>query len=214
MRRLTASIEMILVLLLSGPLAPDTKAYLPRAQTVPTSAVIDFVLSEAPGLSTRKNKWEISCELRLSNEAELWEARKKEKTFGSGEVRSGEILKTTTIKKSLESSDSQTIHIAVPFSASTLQALRDEPRERVKTTTSNRTPENLKLAREQEVRSRVFLLYAVVSVYDATLEQTITIPVSRAWGFTAHPDARFEVKINIHKDGSYGVKSSEPKSAQ
>lgn len=214
MRRTATTIVTILTVLLYGEIEPNTKASLRLSQTVPTSAVIDFVLSEAPGLSTRKSKWEISYELRLSNEAELWDARKREKASGVGEVRTGELLKTASIKKSLESADSRRIHIAVPFSTSTLQALRDEPRESIRITASNRTPENLKLAKEQEVKSRVFLLYAIVSVYDATLQRTVTIPVSRAWGFTAHPDARFDVKIDIHKDGSYSVKSSEPKPSQ
>jgi len=66
----------------------------------------------------------------------------------------------------------------------------------------------VKLSHEQELKAQSFLFYSVISVYDAKLKKTLTIPVTRIWDFANFAEARFEVKIEINDDGSFSAKSS------
>ncbi len=174
---------------------------------VPRLATVEILLLKAPGLKVTGSKWEVAYEFRITNEATLWTER--EKFRDASKERVGDLLKQATAKSSLESMRGQKLLLEIPFTAETLERLRNQPTSRIKLTAATMTPENVKLSQEQELKSQAFLFYSVVSVYDARLKKTLTIPVSRVWDFANFAEARFEVKIEINDDGSFNVKSSQ-----
>jgi len=178
---------------------------------VPRSATVQILLLKAPGLNMRNSKWEIAYEFRITNEMSLWEAAKRRRLNGSGEERIGNLIKQGTFAKSLESQTGQELVLQIPFTAEVLEKLRNQPASRINLTAATSTPENIKLNDEQEAKSQVFLFYAIVSVHDARLNKTITIPVNREWDFMNFPDATFEVKIEITGADSFTVNTSRIK---
>lgn len=178
---------------------------------VPRSATVEMLLLKAPGLNRRNSKWEIAYELRITNEIGIWEASKRRRLKGTGEERIGELINQGTFAKSLESPTGQKLVLQIPFTAAALEKLRKQPKSRINLTAATATPENIKLNAEQEVKSQVFLFYAVLRVHDAKLNKTITIPVNREWDYMNFPEARFEVRIDIDDEGHSTVNSSNIK---
>jgi hypothetical protein len=200
---------VVLVFLVLGSLPRMVVADQGSPREVPRSATVEILLLKAPGLNVTGSKWEIAYEFRITNEASLWTEREKFK--GTSEERVGDLLKQATVKNSLESPKGQKLIFEIPFTAETLERLRNQPKDRIHMTAATMTPENIKLNEEQELKCQIFLFYSVISVYDAKLKKTLTMPVSRIWDFAIFPEARFEVKIEINDNGSYNVNSSWPK---
>jgi hypothetical protein len=69
------------------------------------------------------------------------------------------------------------------------------------------TPEEIKLLKEREIKSQVFMFYPVINIYDAKLKRNFIISYPQSWGFEKYPQAQFEIKVEINSDGSYSVKS-------
>src|SRR5882672_5967809 len=194
MKRRLAKILFVFLLISLGlsPVAGTDSRALPK---VPKSAIVTIRLLKAPGLNLPGSKWEIAYELRILPESSLWQERAKLKE-GSTE-RAGDLIKKATLAKSLASSIGQTLLLEIPFPASTLDKLKNQPEDR--------------LAPGEDAKSQIFVFYAVISLRDAKLKKTLTIPVSRLWDFANFPDARFEVNIEINDDESYNVRSSSRK---
>ena len=198
---------VVLMLLVLGSLPRMVVAGQVSPRQAPRSATVKILLLKAPGLNVTGSKWKIDYEFRITNEASLWTEREKVNDPSKGRV--GDLLKQATVKNSLESARGQKLLLEIPFKAETLERLRNQPKDRLNITAP--TPENVKLINQQERKSQVFLFYSVVSVYDARLKKTLTIPVSGVWDFMNFPDAKFEVKIEITGADVYRVDVSHPK---
>ena len=198
---------VVLMFLVLGSLPRMVVADPGSPREVPRSATVEILLLKAPGLNVAGSKWEVAYEFRITNETSLWTEREKFK--GKSKERVGDLLKQATVKNSLESPQGQKLVLEIPFTAETLERLRNQAKDRLNITPT--TPENVKLINEQELKSQVFLFYAVVSIYDARLKKTLTIPVSCVWDFMNFPEARFEVKIEIVGEDVYSVIVSHPK---
>ncbi|SRR6266404_419519 len=92
---------------------------------VPRSAIVEIFLLKAPGLNVIGSKWEVAYEFRITNEAALWTEREKFK--GTSNERVGDLLKQATAKNSLESIRGQKVLLEIPFTAETLERLRNQP---------------------------------------------------------------------------------------
>jgi hypothetical protein len=195
MKRRLATILLVLFLISQGttPVAAMNSRAL---QKVPRSATVTIRLLKAPGLNLPGSKWEIAYELRMLPESRLFQERKK--LNGNSPEHAGDLIKKGTLAKSLASLIGQTLLLEIPFDAPTLDKLKNQPKDR--------------LAPGEDAKSQIFVFYSVVSVHDARLKKTLTIPVTRIWDFANFPDARFEVNIEITDDETINVKSSSLKS--
>jgi len=192
------SLRLILLVLLAVSSGPShlTVAHLRASSPVPRSATVTIRLLKAPGLNLRQSKWEISAELRIIAENRMFSEREKFKDDST--ERAGEIIKSATLSRSLGTPSGQSLILEIPFSAAVLEKLRNQPADR--------------LAAGADVNSQVFLFYSVITVHDAKLGKTLTIPVNRVWDFANFPAAVFDVNVEIGDDGGYSVKSSSVKS--
>jgi hypothetical protein len=188
-------VVLIFVILGSFPRILEANSRFPK--DVPSSAIVEIVLPKAPGLGLRGSKWEISYEFRITNEASLWTQREKFKDKSTERV--GDLIKESTVKRSLEAPSGQKLALEIPFDKHTLEKLKNQPTSRMEA---------------NELTSQAFLFYAVVTVYDAKLNKTFTIPVNRVWDFANFPDAKFEIRIEITGPDSYSVNSSRIKPAK
>lgn len=171
---------------------------------IPTSAIIQLTLNKAPGLRMPETKWDVSYELRLTTEADLWEASRSGK---SNSERVGDLLKQGTTPETPTSPNGQTLTLEIPFDKPTQERLRNQPKSRVNISAGTVTAENIQRLKEQERRSQVFMLYTIVNVNDGKLKKRVVIPISRGWDFSSHPDARFSIDIEISDDSTYSWKS-------
>lgn len=203
------SLTLAAILLLGVGGAPgNLRAKMPASQEPPKAATVKIILLKAPGINDEGSRWEIAYEFRIANEITLWEAWKQRKSKGGSEQRVGELIKEGSFKESLRPSGNHEVIFHIPFSPEIQERLRNQPRERVKTTPGQPTPEEVKLLKEQEIKSQVFLFHPVINIYDAKLKKNILISYPQSWGFEEYPQARFEIKVEINDDGSYNVNSS------
>jgi hypothetical protein len=187
---------MFLVLSLVSGRSSGTGTEARGFQKVPGAARVTVRLLKAPGLNFPGSRWEISYEFRILPESSLWSERKK--LNESSTERAGDLIKKATLAKSLVNSIGQTLLLEIPFDALTLDKLKNQPADR--------------LAPGQDTKAQTFVFYSVISVHDAKLKKTLTIPVSRIWDFANFPEARFEINIEISDDERIDVRSSSLKS--
>jgi hypothetical protein len=195
MKRPLATILFVLLLSARGP-APVAATRSRTLQKVPRSATVAVHLLKAPGLNLSGSRWEIAYELRMLPESRLFQERAK--LNESSTEHAGDLIKKATLAKSLASSTGQTLLLNVPFDAPTLDKLNNQPVDR--------------LAPGADVNAQTFVFYSIISVHDARLKKTLTIPVSRIWPFAVFPDARVEINIEISDDERIDVRSSSLKS--
>src|SRR5947209_742961 len=203
-RLLSLSVAAILFLAASSAPSNLLKSA-PAAQETPKTAIVKVIVN-APGIGIEGSRWEIAYELRIANEITLWEAWKQRKSNGGSEQRVGELIKEGSFRESLRSTGNHEAVFRIPLSAEVQERLRNQPRERVKYTSGNITPEEIQLLKEQEIKSQIFLFYPIINIYDAKMKKNFIIPASRSWSFDEHPDVQFEIKIEINDDGSYSIK--------
>jgi hypothetical protein len=184
----------MLFLISEGP-APAAGTNSRASQKVPRSATVTVRLLKAPGLNLPGSKWEIAYELRILAESRLFRERAR-LNDGSTE-HAGDLIKKAMLAKSLASSIGQALLLEIPFDAPTLDKLKKQPVDR--------------LAPGEDAKAQTFVFYSVISVHDARLKKTLTIPVSRVWDFANFPEARFEINLEINDDESYNVRSSSRK---
>lgn len=203
-----ASLTLAAILFLAvGSVPGKLRASMKASQEIPKTATVKVVLLNAPGINDEGSRWEIAYELRLANEITLWKAWKQGQVDGGSEQRVGDFIKEGVFRQSLRSPKNREAVFHIPFSPEIQEKLRNQPRERVKDFQGRpRTPEEIKQLKEQEIKSQVFMFYEVIKVYDARLKKNFIIPASRSWAFDDHPDAQFEIKIEINSDGSYNIK--------
>jgi hypothetical protein len=202
------SLALAAILFFAISNAPDNlRASVKASQEIPKVATVKIVLLKAPGLNEEGSRWEMSYEFRIANEITLWEAWKQRKSSGGSEQRTGDLIKEGSFRESLRSPKNREVVFRIPLSPEIQKRLRNQPRERVKASSGQRTPEEIRLLKEQEIKSQVFLFYTVINIYDARLKKNLIIPASRSWSFDSNPQAQFEIKVEINSDGSYSVKS-------
>jgi len=180
------------------------------SQEIPKAATVRITLVNAPGINNEGSRWEIAYELRIINQADDWKAWKLGKFKAGSEERVGELIKEGSGKNPLRFPENRQMVFKIPFSPEIQERLRNQPRDQVKHTAGKITPEEIQLLKEQEIKSQIFLFYPIINVYDAKLKKNIIIPQQLSWNFDGYPDAQFEIKIEIHDDGSYSFKSSLP----
>lgn len=201
------SLSLATVLFLTAGSAPDNlRARMPASQEIPKAATVKVIL-KTPGINDEGSRWEIAYEFRIANEITLWEAWKQRKSNGGPEQRVGELIKEGVFRESLRSPENRQAVFQIPLSPEIQGRLRNQPRERFQTTPGKITPEEIKLLKEQEIKSQNFLFYSTLNIYDAKLKRNFIIPASRTWRFEDNPDAQFEIKVEVHDDGSYSVTS-------
>lgn len=194
MKRRLVTILFVLFLISRAPF-PVAGTNSRPLQKVPRSGIVTLRLLKAPGLNLPGSKWEIAYELRMLPESRLFQERAK--LNASSTERAGDLIKKATVAKSLSSSSGQTLLLEIPFDAPTLDKLKNQPKDR--------------LAPGEDAKAQTFVFYSVISVHDAKLKKTLTIPVGRTWDFANFPEARFEVNVEINDDASYYVRSSSRK---
>jgi hypothetical protein len=205
------SLSLVAILFLAGGNVPGNPlARLPTPQAIPRAATVEIVLLKAPGINDEGSRWEIAYEFRIINQADDWQAWKQGKFKAGGGERVGELIKEGSVKETLRSPANRKVVFKIPFSPEIQERLRNQPREQVKTTPGQITPEEIRLLKEQEMKRQIFLFYPVINIYDAKLKKNIIIPASRTWTFAEYPEARFEITVEINDDGSYRAKSSLP----
>ena len=196
--------------LATGNFSGEQGAAVPISQDVPKTATVEIVLLVAPGINEEESRWEITYELRIANQLTLWEAWKQRQLNGQSEQRLGELIKQGSVKKMLRTAENRRVVLQIPLSSEIRERLRAQPREPLKITPGKITSEDIKLSREQEIKSQNFLFYSVVSVYDAKLKKNVLISASRTWNFEEYRQAKFKITLEINEDGSYTTKSSLP----
>jgi hypothetical protein len=205
------SLTLTAILFLAVSSAPDNlRASMKAFKEIPKVATVEIILVKAPGINDEGSRWEIAYEFRIINQADEWQAWKQGKFKGGSTERTGELIKEGTIKGTLQSPANRQIILKIPFSPEIQERLKEQPQNLLKTTPNQITPEEIKLLKEQELKSQVFLFYSVIHIYDAKLKKNLIIPASRTWPFYDYPVARFEIKIEINDDGSYRINSSSP----
>jgi hypothetical protein len=208
-RPLTLSMAFFMLIVLSS--LPRIVVADPQPQKlVPRSATVEILLLKAPGINATGSKWEIAYDFRIANQATEWKAWKEGKLKGGSEQRVGELIKEGAVEKPLHSPESRRVVFQIPFNSEIQVRLKEQPRDLDKVTPDKVTPEDIKLLKDQEMKIQVFFFHCTINIYDATLKKTFIIPASRVWPFSSYPQARFEIKVEIHDDGSYSVKSSLP----
>jgi hypothetical protein len=201
------SLPLAAILFLAVEWAPgNLQARMKASQEVPKTATIKVVLLNAPGINDEGSRWEIAYELRLANEITLWKAWKQRQVNGGSELRVGDFIKEGVFRRSLQSPKNREAIFHIPLSPDIQEKLRNQPMERVRDSQSQRTPEEIKQLKEQEIKSQVFMFYEVIKIEDAKLKKNFIIPASRSWAFGDHPDAQFEIKVEINSDGGYNIK--------
>ncbi|MDQ1707434.1 MAG: hypothetical protein QOJ88_645 [Pyrinomonadaceae bacterium] len=203
----------ILFLVAGSGLGEPTKGP-PIPWEIPKTATIEIVLVNTPGINDEGSRWEIAYEFRIASEAALWQVWKERQLGTVRAERVGELIKEGGVKKDLVFPENRKILFQIPLSPEIQERLRNQPRDLVETSPGKASPEAIKLSREQEMMSQVFLFHPIISVYDAKLKKTIMIQYPQAWGFASHLQARFQIKVDIHDDGSYSVNTSLPTKAR
>jgi hypothetical protein len=204
-RLLSLTLAAILLLAISS-VPSKLRARMKASQEVPKTATVKVILTTAPGISDKGSYWEMAYEFRLTNEITLWNVWKQRQTNGGSEQRVGDLIKEGVFRESLRSPKNREAIFHIPLSPEIQEKLRNQQRERVKDSQGQRTPEEIRQLKEQEIKSQVFMFYDVIKVYDARLKKNFIIPASRSWTFDGHRDAQFEINIEINSDGSYRVK--------
>lgn len=209
-RQLLISLASILFLI-TGEFSGKLGAAAHISKDVPKTATVEIVLLAAPGIDEEESRWETNYELRIANQLTLWEAWKQRQLNGGSEQRRlGELIKQGTVKQTLRTPENRHIVLQIPLSSEIRERLRAQPREPLKITPGKITAEDIKLSREQEIKSQHFMFYSVVSVYDGKLKKNVLISASRTWNFAEYRDNKFKITLEIHEDGSYSTKSSLP----
>jgi hypothetical protein len=165
-------------------------------QKVPKSGIVSVHLLKAPGLNLPGSKWEIAYELRMLPESRLFKEQRK--LNDSSTEHAGDLIKKGALAKTLESSIGQKMLLEIPFDATTLDKLKNQPADR--------------LAPGQDTKAQTFVFYSIISVHDSKLKKTLIIPMCRTWDFANFPEARFEINIEISDDERVDVRSSSLKS--
>jgi hypothetical protein len=205
------SLSLTAILFLAIGSAPGKlRASVPVSQEIPKAATVEIILLKAPGINDEGSRWEIAYEFRIINQAAEWQAWKEGKFKAESRERVGELIKEGTIKETLRSPANRKVVLKIPFSPEIMERLRNHPRERVKTTPGQITPEEIRLIKEQEMKLQVFLFYPAINIYDAKLKKNFVILAARTWAFEEYPQARFEMTVEINDDGTYKVKSAYP----
>ena len=202
------SLAIVAILFLAALPSSRVQAEPPLPTPPPKSALVEIVLVKAPGLDDEGSMWEISYEFRLANEITLWQKRNDLKA--GSQQRVGELIKEGAAKGVLRSPASRKFVFTIPFSSEIQAKLRNQPRERLKMTGTEMSPDQVKQLKDQELNSQVFLFYPIVNIYDGRLKKSFLISTSRIWDYESYPDARFVIKIEINSDGGYKVDSSLP----
>jgi len=179
-------------------------------QQVPKEATVVVDLRRAPGINDDESNWELSYEFRIANDTDIWEAWKESKIRGGSDQRLGALIKEDVVKRNLRTVANRRVVIAIPLGREIQERLRNQPRVLVKVHPGRMTPEDIKLLKEQELRSQSFFLYAVINVHDAKLKKTVIIPATFSWPFLNYPQARFQIMVDINNDGSYSVNTTLP----
>jgi len=197
---------LLAILIVLGSVPLYSSAQTDVSNQIPSSAVIRITLDKAPGLGMPETKWDVSYELRLTTEADLWTASRSGKLKSETE-RIGDLVKQGTTAQAVASPDEKALVIEIPFDKPTQERLKNQPNSRFNMTASTVTAENIERLKVQERRSQVFMLYTVVNVHDTKLKKRVVIPISRGWDFANHRDARFNISIEISDDSTYSWKS-------
>lgn len=198
----------IAILVLPGIPFRHAQAGLQDRRQSPKAAVVEVVLTGAPGIDDEGSQWEIAYEFRLADEKLLWQRRSDLK--GGSEKRVGDLIKEGTAKGLLRSPANRKFVFSIPFPADVQAKLRNQPRERIKISSGQMSAEDIKRLNDQENNSQVFLFYPIINIYDARLKKNFIINTARFWDYETYPDARFTIKIEIDRDGGYKVNSSLP----
>lgn len=207
------ALSLVAILLLgagSRALTPDSLA----SQDVPRFARIEIVLLSSPGINDHQSNWEINYELRIANEATLWETWQERKVKGGGEQRVGDLVKNGVIKKSIRSPEDRKVLFEVPLGPEIRKRLRSQPPDLIDLTREKTTPASIKVYREQETKSESFQFYSVITIYDGRLKKTLLIPASFSWPVAKYPRAQFQITVEINSDSSYRVNTSLPSKNQ
>jgi hypothetical protein len=210
MRSFLLNTIAVLMLATTGLAQNALGRYQSLAQTAPTSAIIEVVLVNAPGINDKTSKMEIAYQLRITNESTFYDALHQGKFNAGSEERVGELVREDSVKKPLRYLKDRKVIFRIPLRAEIRERLRNQPKDRVKLTAASATAENIRLSRAQEKAAQVFLFYSTFNIYDARLKRNIIIPISRTWTFTNYPQAWFEITIEINGDGGYRVNTPLP----
>ena len=201
--------SLVAILFLAANSAPSNlRNSVQTSQEIPKTATVKVILVNAPGINDEGSRWEIAYELRIANQATSWEAWKKRKLAGGSNERIGELIKQGSATQLLRSPQNRQFVLKIPFGPEILERLRNQPKEFIKYTSGNITPEEIQLLKEQEIKSQIFLFYPIINIYDAKLKKNVIFSQPFSWAFHDYPDAQFEIKIEINNDGNYNFKTS------
>jgi hypothetical protein len=188
------------VLLLAAPgFSQRTEKASAPARSIPTSATIEIVLVDAPGINDEASRWEINYKFGMITDALALEAHKR-----GDEDRIGELIKQGSIKQPLKPTENRKIILQFPLSAEIQELLKDQ------SPMPDQANMTLEQSRDYERHAQNFRFHSIVEIYDARLQRKVFLAIGNTWSYFTFPDARFEIKIQIDAKGDYSVKYPRP----
>ncbi len=172
---------------------------------IPKQAGINIKLTSAPGINNEKSTWEMGWELRIIDGDTLFDLAKSGELMKDGsDVKHGELIAKSSFKKSdLSQMKNRETNLQIPFDEKTIEKLKIELQNSFPNQNSPDNKTNAK-TRPAEIKLQVFLFYANALIYDAKLKKSVIVPFDWIMPFSRHPNAKFEMTIDINPDGSYG----------
>jgi len=140
---------------------------------IPTSAIIEITLNKAPGLGMPETKWDVSYELRLATEADLWEASQSGKLKSDTE-RLGDLLKQGNAAQTAASPGGETLVLEIPFDKPAQERLKNQPKTRINLTAGSVTAENIQRLKTTRA-AKVLLTRLTTSISELTPYLSSTI---------------------------------------
>ena len=190
------------MLVLHSAAAAQSEKVSNTARSIPTSATIEIVLVDAPGINDEASRWEINYKFGMVTDALLIEAHKR-----GDDDRIADLIKQGSITQTLRPMENRKVTLQFPLNSEIQALLINQPPVSSEASMRQMT---LEQSRERERRAQNFRFRSIVEIYDARLHQKVFVPLVGTWPDFAFPDARFEISIQIDANGAYVVKYPRP----
>lgn len=179
----------------------------------PKQAEINIKLTNTPGINNQKSTWEMGYELRIIDSDAFYDLAKSGELMKEGsDVKHGELIAKNSFKKSdLSQTKNRETNLQIPFDEKAIEKLKVELQKLSSNQNASGNKTNAKI-KSPETKSQVFLFYANALIYDAKLKKSVIVPFDWILPFSRHPNAKFEMEIEINADGTFNKKVVLPKS--
>lgn len=171
----------------------------------PKTAIVKISLLDLPGANEEKSKWEVSYELRVITEKEMREALVAGKLkYMDGEEKLGVLIgKGSFTKNALSKTENREATLTLPLNEEIQNRLNNQLKNRANVSLSSLNEKRVGTTKDTETEAQIFLFYASALVYDAKLKKNVIIPLNWILPFFRHPNANFEMTLQVKENGEY-----------